>query len=797
MLDNQCKEMKNCVPSIVEGLQKRPPVKHKKTINFTDEPEMVNGRVFHTYDRGEGGEEYIFVDTGDTDSPVEIYSTNGDQMVVTYNPDNEAEIKSYLTNRGLKALTVQDRTWLFSKNTQVDIDYSTTYPSKLGYNKEAFYWLKRGSGDRYNPYNYAVYINGAIIQVSPNKPSIGTQDPPTGFEDSDYAASYLASLINGSTITTQSVNLYLAANETKTFYIDIGKSRELADPSYTAPTNVEVVSQSYDPDTGIYTVTLHNLATRFVCTQYNIAGCVSGYYVATENSFVFTVNFAAAAGFIAEVSGSIIKIYREDGGDFEFSSWDSWGNQASIGWKGSVNKITDLPKDMPFANTYVKITGDEQTTFTDYFVRWNGSAWEECLDPEANRGRLINMPVKVDRTSLIDGVATFTFDLIEWSEPRVGNIDNNPDPSFAPDASGNKRTIQDMFFYKNRLGIASDDSIVLSESANYTNFYIQSVVSSLDTDVIDITVATNQASKIHFVKPFNNSLYIFTKYSQYELVSEKAFSPSSVSLSNTSNYPMAVDVEPVVINDSLYFVSTTNNRQQLRQYIKSDTLDVKGIDLNVATPSYLEKPITSLVVDGLLGYVLCTTASNTVYLYNFKEDGTNRIQSAWSTWELLTDLPVVENSYEYFGISSNLLVICKTENDYRYHIMQLDDSTANNNIDTSSADNVTIDTYPYESSIVLPDYYPKLSDIRTPKHKVLIKKITIEGEGVFDATVYRKDYDTTYTKSHEYSLKDLDLFVASKVGNAVITLKDNSVNDFKITSVIVEGMMTVTSKEMK
>jgi len=796
ILDNQCKEMVNCIPSVVEGLLKRPPVNHQKTITFADQPEMADGKVFHTYDRGENNEEYIFVETSNYDNPVQIFNLDGEPMVVEFEAEHETTIKDYLANSNLKALTVQDRTWMFSRDALIDIDTTNTFPLKEGYTKEAFYWLKRGSGDRYNPYNYAVYLNGQIIQVSPNKPSIQTYDPATGYEDSDYAATQLAALINGTSISSQTTSAYLAGGETKTFNVDIGKNKQSPTYALNLPGvaasgyySASVLSNSYNSTTGIYSITILN-------TSYDNDDWGDPFDIPI--SFSFTITFTAApTNFKAEVKGSLLKITREDGGDFEFSSWDSWGNQASIGWKGSVNKITDLPKDFPFADTHVKITGEEQTTFTDYFVKWNGSSWEETLDPEENRGVLTNMPIKLDRIAIAAGVATFKFDTIDWSPPRVGNLENNPNPSFAPSETGLKRAVQDMFFYKNRLGFASDDSIVLSETANYTNFYISSVVTSLDTDVIDVTVATNQASKIHFTKPFNNSLYIFTKYAQYELVSERAFSPDSVSLVNTSNYPMAIDVEPVVVNDSLYFISTTNNRQQLRQYIKTDNLDIKGVDLNVSTPTYLADPIRTLIVDGVLGYIVCTTDTNEVYLYNFKEDGTTRIQSAWSKWSLLNGLETAANSFEYFGLSSNLLVICKTASDYRYHKLQLDSNVVNDKVDTSSADNTIIDSYNYTSSVQLPDYYPKMTDIRSPKHKLLIKKVTIEGEGAFDAEVYRKDYDTTYTKSHNSSLKDLDLTVASRVGNVDITILDSSVNDFKLTSVIVEGMMTVTSREMK
>lgn len=909
ILDSQCKEMVNCVPDVVKGVSKRPPVEHVLTKTFTDNPELTDASIFHVYDRGEDDEEYIMLDTKVSNDPVNVYNKSGEKMIVTYDQTNETQIKDYLANSNLKGLTVQDRTWLYSKNVNVALDYDATapievptgfYPYTVPYDWVAYLWIKRGSGDRYNPFNYAVYINGTTVELEPVKPSNSDANPPVGAEDSDFAASALADKIN-----------------------------------------------------------------------------------------------AASLGVYAFVKGSIIKIVPFGVGeltDFTFSSWDSWGNQASFGWKGSVNKISDLPKDMPFDDVYVKVKGVEGNEATDYFVKWNGSSWEECIDPNADRGKLTNMPLKMDRIGfsplglnladapffdydkvrlqapdlteayydclteqdtvnslliysgykiscqnfpvsveyltfdelvgyinngeavninvyessddsiwtktpvLLPSVAKFEINLVDWSIPRVGTEDNNPDPSFVG------RKVQEMFFYKNRLGIASEDSISLTETANYTNFYATTAIDIVDTDAIDITVSSNQASKIYYAKPFNNSLYIFTKYAQYELIAEGAFGPSTVSLVNTSNYPMAVDVEPVVLNDRMYFVSTTSNRQQLREYIKTDNLNVKGVDLNVSTPTYIKRPVSKLLVDGVAGCVLCCTNSEDIYVYNFKEDGTNRVQSAWSKWNVFqnyasyslntnafktaffniyfygytannggiyeyiletplgqqyqrgdlnedgtvdsTDKEMFHNfvdyalndpthiyysekgqelldgfmevfykdpakyaegvsstgiqagTFEYNQISSTVLITFKGTSDYRYHNLKLDYSNEDGRVD-STREGTSLVTLNYRSLVTLPDYYPKLGDVRTPLNKVLIKRVKIEGDGEFSADVYRKDYDTTYSKLKNYSMQDLDLSVASKVGNVDITVYDDSENNFNLTSVVVEGLFNSTSREMR
>lgn len=801
MLDNQCKEMNNCVPNLVKGLHKRPPV------TFVQDKDIVNPteQVFHSYDRGEDDEEYIFIQTDNASNPIEVYNKAGVQMTVEYDVTDETEIKTYLSNGRLKALTVQDRTWVFNKDKNVGTDVTGISPSNTEYKKEAYYWLKRGSGDRYNPYNYAVYLDGVTYACNPNKPSTGTADPATGFEDSDYAATYLTNLINANSHNTR-------------MYSNVSGSmmriRKGTLASKDGTTNGSITAY----DVGYSLIRMADDAIGTNITYYDMADGVQRYNAqvrlanggkfSTGNgtswkglsditpvqtgTYEFTYTFPSIDYYQVTTKNYYnsvthdVQSYTNDH-DFTFDSWDSWGNQASDGWKGSVNAITDLPKDFPWVNTYIEITGDNRDNFTNYYVKWNGTTWEETLDPEVARGRLIDMPIACDRTALVAGVATFTLSLIPWVLPRVGNTDNNPDPSFV----GNP--ITDILFYKNRFGIASTDSVVLSQTANYENFYIKTAVDIIDTDPIDVAIASNQASKIYYTKPFNNSLYIFTKYSQYELRHEGFLSPETVSIDNVTNYPMATDVEPKVVNNSLFFISITNNKQQLREYIKNDKLAVEGVDLNIATPTYLEETISEILVNGVLGMVLCCTKSNIIYVYNYKDDGQKRVQNAWSTWKLLDGLSFTANSFEYGLLDATMLVICKTTTKYIYHNLQLDDVESNNKIDTSTASS----TYPFKASVRLPDYYPHIGNIGTPKDKVLLKKVTIEGTGSFDASVYRKDYNRTYTKSHLLGLKDLDLHIASKVGNVEIDIYDNTINDFNISSIIMEGLFSPTSREMR
>lgn len=684
ILDNQCRDMVNCIPDLVLGLSKRPPVRYSTSSGSY----LASAKIFHTYDRGEDNEEYIFLQTNVYNDPIHIYNKAGTAMTFT---GITTAIKNYLNSGNLKALTVQDTTYVVNKNTTVTLTNESSAPYS-NYNKIAYYWLKRSAGDKYNPYNYAVYLDGTTYACNPNKPSGADQDPPTGFEDSDYAANYLAGLIN------------------------------------------------------------------------------------------------ASANFNAEVKGSLIKIWKDGYADFTFDSWDSWGNQASEGWKGSVNKLSDLPNDWSFGtDTYVEIKGNDNNDFTNYYVKWDGSSWLETRHPGEIRGTLTNMPVKIERTA----INTFTVSQITFDMSKVGDLDSNPDPTFV----GQK--IQDIFFYKNRLGFASQDNVVLSQTGDYYDFYIKTVLDVLDDDPIDIAIASTQASQIYFVIPFQNSLFIFTKDSQFQMTSEGYTSPKTVSITSVSNYPMSTLVQPKVINNSLFFISTTNNRQQLREYIKDEnSLTVKGIDLNITTPTYLEQTITSISVNGVLGYVLLGTANNIVYMYSYKDSGSQRVQSAWCKWELLPGLVYTAGSFEYHILDSTFIVVCKTTTPstrYIYHTIELTKT------DTDFRDlgyNTTY--YPFTSSILLPQWYPKGNhQLGTPKDKMLLKKVSIQGSGDFSASIYRKDYDYTYTKAYDdTSMKDLDLHIASRVDNCDISISSSTNKDFSLTSVVMEGFYKPTSQRI-
>lgn len=671
--DTYCRDMVNCVPDIVKGINRRPPLKYKTDFIKPDN----NFKLFHSYDKSDRDESYVMFYTGSNVEPIYVVDSKGIKQNITYKSSDETTIKNYLTNPKLKAITVQDRTWVVNTNKIVSLDMTENTAPSPNYYKTAYYWIKSSSGDSTNRYRYAVYLDNVTFQT-------------TGHE-TDSVATALAGVINANALYT------------------------------------------------------------------------------------------------ATAKGSIVKIVRKDGADFDYDTWDSWGNMASTGFKGVVDKITDLPKTFHYLDTYIIVKGQGSDVSKDYYVKWNGRTWEETRHPAEDRGALTNMPIIMDRVSIdTEGKATFEIKLEDWNYPLVGSSENNPDPSFL------NTPIVDMLFYKNRFAIATVDSLIFSETAKYKNFYIKTALDIIDSDPIDVAIIGEKSSEILYVLQFDLGIYVFTSEGQYEVNSEGDFSIKTIQVDKATNYSIKRDVKPVAINNRIYFISTANGLQKMYAYQRDENAYLTATDLSLVTPTLKTKNIKKILPVANLGYTLCITEDNELYLFINKESGSESVQIGWVRWKLLETDEVLFTSFDFEVIETTLLVFATdTLNNIHLFKMDLSDNYNDNKQDILKDDVVC----PIKSVVLLPDYYPKITDIKNPNNKILIKKLKVEGEGMFNMEMYRKDYKTTFSKRQEFGFKDLNFHVSSKVNTVEFRVVDDSKYNFTIKSVTVEGLYQPSSQE--
>ncbi len=332
-----------------------------------------------------------------------------------------------------------------------------------------------------------------------------------------------------------------------------------------------------------------------------------------------------------------------------YANWyhpDTWGYQNPLRYynpngagvlDGQVNTFSDLPHpedaSPPTAGDLYKVVGYDETNFGGYYVRYTGSVWEETYGPGANISfDEATMPHALIRET--DG--TFTFTQFAWTARQFGDAETNPAPTFIG------RTLNGVFYWKNRLGFITDENVVLSTAGDYGNFWRNTMTTLLDSDIVDVALTTNKVSILKHAIPFNDTMMLFADQSQFSLSVRDVLTPTSVAIDEATGYEMDVNVRPVKMGSEVYFVSKAGSWSRLREYfVNSETLALDAADVTAHVPRYVPDEIISLsasdvedtvfVVSGKTGY------QNRLYVYRVFWSGDEKIQSAWSYWQFADD----------------------------------------------------------------------------------------------------------------------------------------------------------------
>ena len=285
---------------------------------------------------------------------------------------------------------------------------------------------------------------------------------------------------------------------------------------------------------------------------------------------------------------------------------------------------------------------------------------------------------------------TFTFQKLDWTDRSCGDAtDTNTDPSFVG------KTIQNLTFYKNRLGILSGENLILAENASYFNFFATTVTQVLDTDPIDIAASGTQVNTLKNSVSFNETLLLFSDTAQYKLDhAGDTISPTTAILNEVSSFEHDDNVTPIGAGKFAYFAQARTNNTAIREYYSDDdTLTNDGLDISVSVqtliPTNAYQIISNTVEDCLA--ILCSdtadaqvapysassdvTATNadTMYIYKYFFDGGEKVQTAWSKWEF-TGVKILGG----FSIESNVYLFTaegQTTKLFKVDLRNLKDAT--------------------------------------------------------------------------------------------------------------------------
>ena len=540
-------------------------------------------------------------------------------------------------------------------------------------------------------------------------------------------------------------------------------------------------------------------------------GAGGGYeYKVNVNGTICTVNntkttgvassmatqISAIANITATAVGSIVMIEHATKSPFTFSYSDSWGNQATYGWytqKGTnrgVAKIGDLPSDMHgFTEAQVgviPIVGTDRNDFTNYYLSWDGANWRETVGLEQDSGILFEtMPAKIVRQT--DGSFSFGFNVVdaghdgfeeEWMSREKGDSESSPTPSFVG------RAISNMFFFKNRLGFTSEESVILSATGNYYDFYRSTVIDILDSDPIDSSVDSNTVSILRNVNTVAGALTLWADDAQFLLSGGEILSPATTRISQTSSYSSDNSLAPVVLDSSILFFNRVGGHLDVLMYepatLQADKSTAESITSHL--PTYIPSTIDMVEVSSAHNMVFMhdSVDKKSLYVYKYHINAGEKIISAWFKWTFATDM------WSIAILDGMLYLMASDSKVYKLSLEPIDISSNFLDADTGLA---------FTSSVVMSRYNVELSnEVRAIRQPFYIKNIKSSTDGMVDMDIINSERASTTTIKQKFLSRRL--FVGGNSEKINIGFSSSYDTGCQINTVSIEGRFSTKSKNI-
>lgn len=365
------------------------------------------------------------------------------------------------------------------------------------------------------------------------------------------------------------------------------------------------------------------------------------YNTATESTYYGTTAGATIPGLSFALYGNVIHIFgNSSSDDFTLEVSDSRGGEHLRAFKGETPDFKKLPTQSP-EDFVILVSGDNQKGQDDYFVKFstdetNGnSVWKETI----KGGLDITLdPATMPHTLTYNGSA-YTLGTRTYDNRLVGDDGTNPFPSFLG------KTINDVFFHRNRLGFLADENVIFSEAGEYFNFFSKTVLVLVDSAPIDVAVSNNQVSILRHAVPFNESLILFSDFSQFRLSAEQLLTPETVSIDVTTRFEASLEAKPKGAGKFIYFPTKKGSFSGVREYyVNVDTETNDATEITAHIPSYIAGTVKSMAASSNEDMLLLITDDNpkVVYPYKFFYQDNKKLQSAWSQWKFSGDVRFIE-----------------------------------------------------------------------------------------------------------------------------------------------------------
>lgn len=381
--------------------------------------------------------------------------------------------------------------------------------------------------------------------------------------------------------------------------------------------------------------------------QVVLNGTTYSYTTPTDTSVgiadtqTITSNLATAingvSGFTAVAVGS--GIYISNSSSFTVETRGSSQEEGIFAFQDQIPTITKLPSQCKDGYK-VQVVNSQDLDVDDMWVEFNTTnsqtygpgVWEETTAPGITY-QLDELTLPHQLVRQTDG--SFTFGPVTWEDRVVGDNETNPLPSFVGS------TINNIFFYRNRLGFLSNEAVVLSKAGDYFNFFVTTALTVSDDDPIDITASSARPVTLNYVLPSSVGLVLYGQNDQYLLTTDSdILSPKTAKINTLSNYECEPGVKAVPLGTTQAFINKSPLYARVFELFEiSNDRPPFMYEQSKPVPELIPSTVNSFISSpGLSIISLGTKLTDTLYQYKFLQDGEKRPAQSWYKWKLTGNL---------------------------------------------------------------------------------------------------------------------------------------------------------------
>ena len=247
--------------------------------------------------------------------------------------------------------------------------------------------------------------------------------------------------------------------------------------------------------------------------------------------------------------------------------------------------------------------------------------------------------------------------LPKWAERTVGDLESAPNPSFI----GSK--INNVFFFRNRLGFLADDNVILSRAAEFFNFFPETVLSVIDCEPIDVAASHTKVAILRSAVTVEQELILFSDQTQFVLTSSTDnLTPRTANVVVVTEFESDDDAQPIGAGSSIYYLSKRGSFANVREYVYQRDLVIKeSSNITVHVPRLIPSNIFKFAVSTSADVLVClgTDEPNKLYINRWLYGQQyQKILNSWSTFTINENRSIKNVDF----IGSDLFLVIEESN---------------------------------------------------------------------------------------------------------------------------------------